>query len=120
MTSNEITRISDNWITLRSNNAYSDSELDFDLPFNKPDMCIDVILNILEKIDIVPENKLFDILAAGPLEDLLQENGHLIIDRVEILARTNPAFRKLLNGVWGNELNNSIKKRLDKYMINRW
>lgn len=120
MTNTEITRIADNWIRLRSNNTYSDSELDFDLPFNQPDMCIDVILNILEKIDITPENKLFEILAAGPLEDLLQENGHLIIDKIEILARRNPPFRKLLNGVWDSELDDSIKKRLAKYTVNRW
>jgi len=120
MTNTEITRIADNWITLRSNDAFSDSELDLELPFNQPDVCLDVILNILEKIDAIPENKVFDILAAGPLEDLLHEHGNAIIDKVEILAKTNPKFRKLLNGVWDSELEHSIKDKLAKYMVDRW
>ncbi len=120
MTNTEITRIADNWITLKSNDSFSDSELDLELPFNQPDICLDVILNILEKIDAIAENKVFDILAAGPLEDLLYEHGNVIIDKVEILARTNSKFRKLLNGVWDSEIDKSLKDRLSKYMVDKW
>ena len=120
MNNSEITKIADNWISSRSNDSFSDSELDLELPFNQPNVCLDIILNILEKIDATPENKVFDILAAGPLEDLLYEHGNIVIDKIEILARTNPKFRKLLNGVWDNELKQSIKDRLSKYMVDRW
>ncbi|WP_133502039.1 DUF6869 domain-containing protein [Cognatilysobacter terrigena] len=40
------------------------------------------------------------MLAAGPLEDLLQEHGAQFIDRVEQLAQAEPAFAALLAGVW--------------------
>ena len=40
------------------------------------------------------------MLAAGPLEDLIQEHGAGFIDRIERLAQTDPAFASLLSGVW--------------------
>jgi hypothetical protein len=44
--------------------------------------------------------KLVEVLAAGPVEDLLREHGPAVIDRVEAEARRNPAFNNVL-GVYG-------------------
>lgn len=40
-------------------------------------------------------------VAAGPLEDLLAWHGDAFIERVEDLASTDPHFREVLCGVWG-------------------
>jgi hypothetical protein len=40
------------------------------------------------------------VLAAGPLEDLIHDKGDDFIERIELLARRDPAFRLLLRGVW--------------------
>ena len=120
MNKSNIEKIADNWIKVQLSDSYSDSALDLDLPFNHPNLCFNVILNILEKIDTVPDNKLFSVLAAGPLDDLLHEHGSVMIDKIDTTARINPKFRKLLNGVWDSELDNSIKNRLSKYMVDRW
>ncbi|WP_051943746.1 MULTISPECIES: DUF6869 domain-containing protein [Luteibacter] len=56
-----------------------------------------VILHILAKS---PPKEVLGMLAAGPLEDLIHYRGADFIDRIEIRARQDPAFRELLNGVW--------------------
>jgi hypothetical protein len=40
------------------------------------------------------------MLAAGPLEDLIEAAGPLFIDRLEWQAWTDPAFCRLLDGIW--------------------
>ena len=55
------------------------------------------ILAILAKR---PPDDVIAILAAGPLEDLIECAGPQYIDRIEVEARRNPAFRRLLGGVW--------------------
>ncbi|OCX66460.1 hypothetical protein BFP70_04295 [Thioclava sp. SK-1] len=39
------------------------------------------------------------ILAAGPLEDLIQAHGLFMIDQIEALAQTSARFRYVLSGV---------------------
>jgi len=55
------------------------------------------ILAILAK---QPPDAAIAMLAAGPLEDLIEYAGPQYIDRIEVEARRNPAFRTLLGGVW--------------------
>ena len=55
------------------------------------------ILAILAKS---PPYSVLGMLAAGPLEDLIHEAGPQYIERIELEARRNPAFRHLLGGVW--------------------
>lgn len=43
--------------------------------------------------------KAWGLLAAGPLERLLADNGESVINGVEALAKTDPEFRKRLSGV---------------------
>ncbi|MGN2254352.1 DUF6869 domain-containing protein [Frateuria sp. GZRe12] len=75
---------------------------------------------ILGRIDCSSPNPLLAALAAGPLEDLLAKNGGVVVDRVEMLARRNPHFRLLLNGVWGSSIKPQVLSKLAKYRDQRW
>ena len=55
---------------------------------------------ILAVLSLKPNANIIGILAAGPLEDLIEDQGAKFIDRIEDEARRNPAFRHLLGGVW--------------------
>lgn len=67
---------------------------------------------ILEIFKINSSNKIQEVLAAGPLEDLLAEHGTRVIDLVEFEAKKSRAFAKLLGGVWQNSMNDEIWKRI--------
>jgi len=55
----------------------------------------------LSLVDKAPDATCLAYVAAGPLEDLLNNFGSDIIDRVELHARRDPKFRLALSGVWG-------------------
>jgi hypothetical protein len=55
---------------------------------------------ILRILELDPPDEVVAILAAGPLEDLIDDYGSLFIDRIEIESRRNSKFRHLLGGVW--------------------
>ena len=61
--------------------------------------CWATILAILARD---PPKDVLGVLAAGPLEDLIHHVGPEFIDRIELQARQNPAFRHLLGGVWAS------------------
>ena len=48
---------------------------------DQPEQAWEVILEILDKIDPQPSDKFFQLLAAGPLEDLLAHHGEEFIER---------------------------------------
>jgi hypothetical protein len=96
------------------------NDLDRELPFENPRLCLDSILQVLSRIPADPADKHFQVLAAGPLEDLLVQHGDVCVDEIEILARQNPAFRLLLNGVWTSRIDKAVAQRLDKYQRARW
>jgi len=52
------------------------------------------------------------LLAAGPLEDLLGSHGEALIDEIELKARREPRFRRLLTGVWQNAMSDAIWERV--------
>jgi hypothetical protein len=52
------------------------------------------------------------VLSAGPIEDLLSEFGEQYIERVEDKARKDPAFAKLLGGVWQSSMSDEVWVRL--------
>jgi hypothetical protein len=54
---------------------------------------------ILEILSRGPPDKGIGILAAGPLENLIEASGPEFIDRIEREARHSGAFRHLLRGV---------------------
>lgn len=47
-----------------------------------------------------PSEEVLGLLAAGPLEDLIEYHGEQFIDRIESEARESEAFKQLLCGVW--------------------
>ncbi|MEL6218086.1 MAG: DUF6869 domain-containing protein [Pseudomonadota bacterium] len=63
-----------------------------------PDACLDACIALLE---LKPTNAEIPYFAAGPLEDLVTQNGPAVIDRIEAEAKVNPQFRYLLSGIWG-------------------
>jgi len=95
-------------------------DLDFDIPRENPNLCLEAILEILKTIPADASNHHFQALAAGPLEELLVEHGETFVDRVEELARQRPDFRLLLNGVWDSDIKPNVIKQLSKYWSNKW
>lgn len=51
-------------------------------------------------LDREPTDAVIAVLAAGRLEDLIDEHGPAFIDRIELQARRHPRFRHLLGGGW--------------------
>ncbi len=68
-----------------------------ELAHNEPDT---TWLLILELIRQPLGDDAFGCLAAGPLKNLIEYHGPVVIERVEDEARSNPAFQKLLGGLW--------------------
>jgi hypothetical protein len=65
-------------------------------------------------------DKAFGALAAGPLEDLLAQQGPEFIERIEELARKDPEFNELLGGVWQNTMDDEIWRRVQAARLNTW
>jgi hypothetical protein len=53
-------------------------------------------------------------LAAGPLEDLLVRHGPQFIERVEMLAASDPQFRKMLGALWKNSIRDDVWSRIQR------
>jgi len=68
-----------------------------DLNDEDPELCWKAILEILRR---KPNDKVLGMLAAGPLEDLIEYHGPEYIEQIEAEAKINPDFRNLLGGVW--------------------
>lgn len=96
------------------------SVLDWELPREQPDLCLAAILEVLNRIDASAPNRLLGVLAAGPLEDLLEHQGATVLEQVNLLARRDPRFRLLLNGVWDSGISPEILARLAQYRDRRW
>ena len=81
---------------------------------DKPFEALEVIIEILR---IAEEERVLANLAAGPLEDLLAEHGIVVIDRIIELAKSDPRFRDLLQGVWGNSVDPKVWKRIEALYV---
>lgn len=68
-----------------------------DLAGQVPDLCLDAILAALPLCRTPDEVAL---IAAGPLEDLLNTRAEAVIDRIEAEAAGRPRLRLALSGVW--------------------
>lgn len=97
-----------------------DSVLDWELPLDYPELCWATILHILAVIGPDVSNRLFAVLAAGPLEDLLSNHGQALIDRVEAQARSNPSFALLLGGVWESSIDEDVWARMQTVAKGGW
>jgi hypothetical protein len=60
----------------------------------------DCWLAILATLSREPPAKVLGVLAAGPLEDLVEYHGSRFIERIEAEARRSSTFRSLLSMVW--------------------
>lgn len=67
---------------------------------------------IQEIIALDQSDQILSNIGAGPFEDLMVNHGARFIDRVEICARTNLAFRRMLGVAWTNAISDEIWNRL--------
>jgi hypothetical protein len=96
------------------------SGLDDEIPRDNPALCLASILEVLKRIPCDPSDQHFQVLAAGPLEDLLVHHGEACVAQVELAARQHSAFRMLLNGVWSSGIKPDVLARLAKYRDKPW
>ena len=92
-------------------------EMVFDACVEEPEVVWQAILQILQ-LDLTDDQKA--LLAAGPLEDLLAQQGAAFIDRIEGEAKLNPRFNYLLGGVWRHEMPQEIWERITKARKEAW
>ena len=88
-----------------------------DISRSDPELCWELILQTLHTphTDSVKE-----ILAAGPLEDLLARFGPQFIDRVEAKVKEEPEFKDLLGGVWRNSMTEELWARVQACRGEPW
>ena len=78
------------------------------LPEEDPESTWDVILGILEKD---PSDKIIDILAASPLEDLMTYHGEKYINHIEDEIKHNTRLKKCMRGVWLDSKDTPVWKK---------
>jgi hypothetical protein len=76
------------------------------------------IIHVIRRID--GTDRILSNLGAGPLEDLLVAHGDKFIDRVEILAKSDEQFWKLLGIVWKNDMSDAIWNRVQAVAAPSW
>jgi hypothetical protein len=91
--------------------------LEYDLLEESPEFLWLLILAIHGKNQ---SPKMQAVLAAGPLEDLLGRHGADFIERVETQARVDPAFAKLLGGVWKSTIPEEVWLRVKGLRDGPW
>jgi hypothetical protein len=77
---------------------------------DEPEVAWDLILGMVAR---APDDDALSRVAAGPLEDLLCHHGVEFIDRAEVLAASDPRFKKCLARVWGsNRMDSEVYDRI--------
>jgi hypothetical protein len=69
---------------------------------------------LLRLIELAPSDTAVDVIAAGPLENLLCLHGEAFIERVEKQAKADSRFRFALGGVWRNVIPEPIWRRVNR------
>jgi hypothetical protein len=108
MKETEIWQIAIDWIRYYSASKNSQEQFDtawattkqLDLSLDEQYEDLWKLILVIHSLDKSP--KIMQVLSAGPIEDLLGKSGEQFIDRVEIMARFDPSFAKVLGGVWQN------------------
>jgi hypothetical protein len=67
-----------------------------------------------------PNDFVLEVLAAGPLEELIAYDGKDFIDRIEAQAEQDPAFKDLLGGVWEHGTPEEIWVRIERCRGGVW
>jgi hypothetical protein len=116
MTQDEVLALADAWIGFwlsedgspeREATAWA-TDL-YELEYNDPETLWLLILAIHAKNQ---STRIQQLLSAGPVENLLGKHRESFIDRIESKARQDPAFAKLLGGVWKYTISDRIWLRL--------
>jgi len=82
---------------------------EFDLKYENPKS----LWELIQEIHARDENaSVAEVLAAGPLEDLLSMHGPDFIDSIETKAKQDPSFAFLLGGVWKSSINDKVWERV--------
>lgn len=68
---------------------------------------------ITEVLSLRPKEEVLEILAAGPLEDLISEFGAEMLSQIEARAETDEVFRALLSGVWIRTPTDAVGRRYE-------
>lgn len=84
-------------------------EMFFYAAYRKPEICWELVLRVLALTDNVHA---LTALAGGPLEELLSQHGHALIERVETLAQQDERFRRLLRGVYRGSIKADVWERI--------
>ena len=128
MTPEKATRLADEWIAywehqFRTGKFPPSSHSDDleDAVRNTPDLAWDAIKLVVNQAKASPyHEKLVEVLAAGPVEDLLRLHGPAVIDRVETEARRSPAFNNVLGGVWSSSISPTVWARIEHIRNSVW
>jgi hypothetical protein len=118
LTEEDLNKLADAWIRFyhaprnskaQEETAWATTE-ELDLLFDgKSEELWQVILKIHERDQSIAIRQ---VLSAGPIENLLSRFGELYIERIEEKARQDPAFAKVLGGVWKDQMSDEIWSRL--------
>ncbi|SEA31003.1 hypothetical protein SAMN05216562_2548 [Microbulbifer marinus] len=84
-------------------------DIEYEFVYEKPNEALDLILTIM---NFSQSNAIKEVLAAGPLEQVLAQHGPKIIERVERLAQEDEKFAGLLGGVWKNSMASDVWVRV--------
>jgi hypothetical protein len=68
------------------------------------------LLQKMWKLD--SSDKMLANIAAGLLEDLLNNHGKIFIERVENATHSDPIFKKMLGAVWQSNISEDIWERI--------
>ncbi|MBX3724801.1 MAG: hypothetical protein KF823_02655 [Xanthomonadales bacterium] len=98
----------------------TENDLDDSLPGIDPRLALEAIVEVLGRIPADTTSRHFQVLAAGPLEDLIAFHGIELLSEIETHARRSPQFRLLLNGVWFDHASTPVREHLKKYLGARW
>jgi len=70
---------------------------------------------VLAAVQRTSDPAVLNYVAAGILEDILCVHPQALVDRVEMLARTDPHFRQALANVWGwSRMPPEVRARFDR------
>lgn len=72
---------------------------------------------LLEIIDATSSEEELERVAAGHLEDLIQDHGIELIKEIEGAAATSPEFRKALSGTWLENPPRQLKERIARLLM---
>ncbi len=77
--------------------------------------------NVIHEIIISDQSdKILASVGAGPFEDLMAKHGAQFISRVELCARLDKAFRRMLGTVWKNQMADDVWDRIRKMAPPSW